>query len=116
MRSWTLGARVTALSVATAVVLGIIAAAAAGVALGDRGDVDRLINRDTPLAMDAQRLLTAVVNQESGIRGYAVNGRPDDLAPYDQGVRDEAASEENLVGLLDDHPDLAAQIRQIQSG
>ncbi len=116
MTAWTLGTRVTALSVTTAVVLGIIAAAAAGVALGNRGEVDRLISRDTPLALDAQRLLTAVVSQETGIRGYAVNGRPDDLAPYDQGVQDEAASEANLLGLLDDHPDLAAQIRQIQSG
>ena len=114
MKAWTLGARVTALSVATAIVLGIIAAAAAGVALGNRGEVDRLLNRDTPLALNAQGLLTALVNQETGIRGYALTGRSDDLQPYDQGVRGEATSEANLLRLLGDRPDLAGQVRQIQ--
>ena len=114
MRSWSLGGRVTALSVATAVLLGLIAATAAAVALGNRGDVDRLVNRDSPLALDAQVLLTALLNQETGIRGYAVTGRADDLQPYDQGVRDEAASEASLVRLLGDGSELAGQVRQIQ--
>jgi signal transduction histidine kinase len=114
MKSWSLGARVTALSVATAVLLGLIAATAAAVALGYRSDVDRLVTRDNPLALEAQALLTALLNQETGVRGYAVTGRADDLQPYDQGVRDEAASEAGLVRLLDDRPDLAGRVRQIQ--
>src|SRR5947207_5319344 len=114
MRSWGLGARVTALSVATAVLLGLIAATAAAVALDNRGDVDRLVNRDNPLALNAQVLLTALLNQETGIRGYAVTGRADELQPYDQGVHDEAASEASLARLLADRPDLAGQVRQIQ--
>ena len=57
---------------------------------------------------------TALVNQETGIRGYALTGRSDDLQPYDQGVRGEATSEANLLRLLGDRPDLAGQVRQIQ--
>ena len=43
MTSWSLGARVTALSAMTALVLGLIAATAAGVAVHNRNEVDRLI-------------------------------------------------------------------------
>src|SRR6266511_2483749 len=115
MKSWTLSGRVTALSLATALILGVIAAVAAGIALGNRAEVDRMINRDTPLALSAQTLLTALVNQETGIRGYALNGRPGDLETYDQGARDEASSEDQLIKLLDDHPALADQVRDIRA-
>ena len=114
--TWTLRARVTALVAATALVLGLIAATATVVALHNQSQVDRLINRQTPLAIGARTLLTAMLNQETGIRGYALNGRPDDLQPYNQGVSDESASEATLLGLLDDHPDLADRVRRIQSG
>jgi signal transduction histidine kinase len=113
--TWTLRARVTALAAATAIVLGIIAATATVVALQNHSQVDRLLNRQTPLVLNAQNLLTALVNQETGVRGYALNGRLADLAPYDQGFGDESTSEGNLLRLLADRPDLADQVRQIQS-
>jgi signal transduction histidine kinase len=116
MRSWTLGARVTAVSVATAVILGVLAAVAMVIALGNRAEIDRLVNHDTQLALSAQSLLTALVNQETGLRGYALNGRSDDLQPYDQGVRDEESSEDSLIRLLDDDPTLAAEVNDIRSG
>jgi CHASE3 domain sensor protein len=114
--TWTLRARVTALSVVTALVLALIAAAAAAVAIGNRGDVDRLLNRDTPLAVNTRALLTALLDQETGIRGYAVNGGSADLDPYTQGVRDEATSETNLLQLAAHVPnsDLVAQVQGIQ--
>ena len=89
-RTWTLGARITALCAVTALTLAVIAAAAAAVAVTNRNNTDRLLNRGAPLALNAQILLTALVNQETGVRGYALNGRTEDLQPYDQGVRDEA--------------------------
>jgi signal transduction histidine kinase len=113
-RRWGLGARATALSVAIALVLGVIAAVTSAVALDNRVEVNRLINEDTPLVLDAQGLLNALLNQETGIRGYAVNGQLDDLAPYDQGVRDEADTEKRLLDLLADRPALAAHVRDIQ--
>src|SRR2546423_204737 len=114
--TWTLRARVTALVAATALVLGIIAATATVVALHNQSQVDRLISRQPRLTIGARPLLAAMLNQEAGIGGYALNGRPDDLQPYNQGVSDESASEAALLGLLDDHPDLAARVRRIQSG
>jgi signal transduction histidine kinase len=114
-RSWSLGTRITALCVATALTLTLIAAVAASVAVTNRAEVDRLLTRNTPLAVSAQILLTALLNQETGIRGYALNGGPADLEPYTQGVKDEADSAATLLRLLPDHPELAAQVRSIEA-
>src|SRR5947207_10443220 len=103
------------LAAGTAAVLGIIAGVGTVVAMHNRSETDRLINRETPALLTTQRLLTALVDQETGIRGYAVNGRPADLAPYHQGVSDEATAEAALLRLLSDRPDLADRVRQIQS-
>jgi signal transduction histidine kinase len=113
--NWTLRVRVTMLAAGTALVLGIIAVTATVVAVHNRSETDRLVNRENPLLLTTQRLLTALVDQETGIRGYAVNGRPADLAPYDRGVGEEATAEATLLRLLDDRPELADQVRQIQS-
>jgi signal transduction histidine kinase len=115
-RSWTLSTRITALCVATALVLVLIGIVAAGIAVRNRSEVNRLVDRNTPLAASAQALLTALVNQETGIRGYAVNGRAADLEPYNQGVSDEAARESDMLKLLTDRPDLAAQVERVRTG
>ncbi len=115
--NWTLRARVTALTAGTALVIGVIAIAASMVALRNRSDVDRLLNHDTPAAVNTRALLTALYDQETGIRGYAVGGRGADLTLYTEGVSDEAASENQLLRLLTltTDGDLAAQVRGIQA-
>jgi signal transduction histidine kinase len=85
------------------------------VAVRNRADVDRLLTRNTPLAVNAQILLTALINQETGIRGYALGGGTADLETYNQGVKDEATSGGTILGLLPDRPDLAGQVRSIQA-
>ena len=35
-----------------------------------------------PAALAAQQLYSALLNQETGVRGYALSGQPDFLAPY----------------------------------
>ena len=49
-----------------------------------------------PAALAAQQLYSALLNQETGVRGYALSGNPDFLAPFSAGVADERAA----VGLL----------------
>jgi signal transduction histidine kinase len=113
--SWTLGARMIALCVSTALTLALIAAAAAGVAVDNRAATDRLLNSGTPLALNTQTLLTALLNQETAIRGYALNGHSADLDPYTQGLGDEQSSVANLLRLLPDRPDLADRVRRVES-
>jgi signal transduction histidine kinase len=114
-REWSLLARVTALCVASALALVLIALAAAAVALGHQSANERLLNRGTPMVLDTQTLLTALVDQESAIRGYAVNGSEADLEPYTQGLSAERTSVGDLLTLLADRPDLSARVRTVES-
>jgi signal transduction histidine kinase len=49
-----------------------------------------------PAALAAQQIYGALLNQETGVRGYALSGQPDFLAPYTEGV----AAEKTAVGQL----------------
>ncbi|MYW41896.1 sensor histidine kinase [Streptomyces sp. SID161] len=55
-----------------------------------------LVDRRSPALIDAMRLEQALVNEETGVRGYGLSGRPDFLQPYRQG----AGAEETTLGHL----------------
>lgn len=59
---------------------------------------DRLSSTLIPEAHDANSLLTELVDQETGERGYIITGEKKFLQPYDQGSRDVAV----LTGALRD--------------
>lgn len=84
---------------------GLVLAALAGIAVclialhrltDARGQV---VDRVDPARVAAQSYLTALVNQETGIRGYAVGGTSDYLVPYDQGGRDAVRARRELTTL-----------------
>ncbi len=79
----------------------------------------RLQNTINPAALDAQQLASALLNQETGLRGYALSAKPGFLAPYTQGLAAEAANIASLRALAAGLPapspaDLAAVIDQAQ--
>jgi signal transduction histidine kinase len=53
-----------------------------------------------PAALAAQQLYSALLNQETGVRGYALSAQPDFLAPYKQGMVDETAAVTQLRKLI----------------
>ncbi|MGD0699700.1 MAG: ATP-binding protein [Trebonia sp.] len=53
-----------------------------------------------PAALAAQQLYSALLNQETGVRGYALSGKPDFLAPYTGGVAAEQAAVSQLRQLM----------------
>ncbi|MCX5425442.1 ATP-binding protein [Streptomyces sp. NBC_00078] len=71
-----------------------------------------LVDRRSPAVIESIRVEEALVNQETGIRGYGLSGRRDYLQPYTQGVADENTALRRLRSLLDhdvrDRADLAA--------
>jgi signal transduction histidine kinase len=111
---WTLRQRVTALCVVVGLLLTGLAAAAALVAAQNRRQLGTLLVKTGPLRANAESLQTALVDQETGIRGYAVSGNRDDLAPYTTG----RAEEQRLVGemrsLLTDDPDIDRQLATVE--
>ncbi|QIJ66844.1 sensor histidine kinase [Streptomyces sp. JB150] len=75
---------------------------------------DRLLQRVQPAQTEAYRLQAALVDQESGIRGYAITADEQFLLPYTEGKRDEAAAAARLRTLLGDRPELLADLRAVE--
>ncbi|MFF9009720.1 sensor histidine kinase [Streptomyces goshikiensis] len=66
---------------------------------------DTLVNTKSPALSTSFRLESALLNQETGIRGYGLTGTSDFLTPYQQGLTDQATHTETLARLL--HGDTA---------
>jgi signal transduction histidine kinase len=60
---------------------------------------EQVVDRIDPARVASQLYLTALVDQESGIRGYQVGGTPDYLQPYDAGGRDAVRARTRLEQL-----------------
>ncbi|MDX6356217.1 MAG: hypothetical protein QOF98_3120, partial [Streptomyces sp.] len=61
---------------------------------------DRLVDRNTPALIDSVRLESALVNQETGIRGYGLTGEPSFLDPYTTGLADQRTYTDRLRPLI----------------
>ncbi len=64
--------------------------------------------------LESERLLTALVDVETGIRGYAMTGQPDFLAPYSQAIATIPDSLERLQSLVSDNPQQTQRAKEIQ--
>ncbi|MFF1699418.1 CHASE3 domain-containing protein [Streptomyces sp. NPDC058257] len=83
--------------------------------LGQTAEVtDQLVDRLQPARTQAYRLQTALVNQETGVRGYAITADRQFLDPFTQGKRDEARAAARLRDLVGDRPRLMADLDAVQ--
>ena len=57
---------------------------------------EQVVDRVDPARVAAQVYITGLLNQETGVRGYANAGRDDYLTPYTQGISDAARARERL--------------------
>jgi signal transduction histidine kinase len=77
---------------------------------------DDLLQRVQPAQTEAYRLQAALVNQETGVRGYAIAADRQFLTPYTSGKQDEARSAARLRAQLRDRPELLADLRAVERG
>ena len=88
---------------AVVVVMVLVVAAAAGVgawALHSLGNARSLVvDQADPASRQALTLSNALVDEETGLRGYVLTGREDFLLPYQQGQQQEALAAQALRGL-----------------
>jgi signal transduction histidine kinase len=101
-RWFAIAALVLALATAAGITLGVIAIARLAHARA------LVVNRLDPATTAALRLSNALVNEETGVRGYALTGQLQFLAPYRSGRRDERRAVAQLRRLLP--PKEAAQV------
>ncbi|GAA2574096.1 ATP-binding protein [Winogradskya consettensis] len=102
--TWTLRRRILALCVGVALILGVLGVVAAFTAAGSNRQLDDVVNRASPMRAAGERLNTAMVDQETGIRGYAISGRTSNLKPYDSGLLSEKQQITQIDGLLRSGP------------
>ncbi|MBB2945268.1 signal transduction histidine kinase [Actinoplanes lutulentus] len=105
VRSWTLRQRIIALCVAVGVVLGGLGVFAAATAAANNRQVDDVLNRASPMRAAGETLNTALVDQETGIRGYAITGDLRNLQPYETGLADQERQIARIETLLNHDDD-----------
>ena len=74
---------------------------------------DRVVNKIDPAAFRTSQLGAAYLNQETGVRGYALSARPTFLAPYTDGLALERRQVSALRRLLTGMPAAAADLTQV---
>jgi len=95
-RRWPLS-RIVAVAVLALLLFSVGAVIAGGIALVSLHDArNRVVNVIDPATVAAQQLDNALVNQETGVRGYALSAQRSFLAPYTDGV----AAEQTAIGTL----------------
>lgn len=104
------------LAIAVVLVAAIVVAA---VALNNlASDRNRVVNTLDPAAFHGSQLYSAMVDQETGLRGYLLSGQSSFLDPYTTGVAQQRTQVRTLRPLLVSLPaaraDLATALRQIE--
>jgi signal transduction histidine kinase len=103
--------RIINVSVATLAVFLLAAVVVGGMALNNLGDArETVVVRIDPALQQALRLESALVDQETGLRGYVLGADEDVLNPYTAGVRQQNGAIRQLELLLDDMTEVKADL------
>ncbi|GGM32036.1 histidine kinase [Micromonospora sonchi] len=112
--TWTLRSRVLALLGVVGAMLLSVAVAEAVVATKNREYTDVLLVQVGPLRVQGEELLSALLDQETGVRGYAVTADPEDLASYEGGMARERATATRIRELAARYPAIEAELRTVE--
>jgi signal transduction histidine kinase len=106
--------RIINVSVAALAVFLVAAVVLGAFALSRLADARaQVVERIDPALQQALRLESALVDQEAGVRGYALGADEDVLNPYIAGVDTQDEALGRLRGLLSDLPDAEADLGRV---
>ncbi|GAB1644878.1 sensor histidine kinase [Krasilnikovia sp. MM14-A1259] len=113
---WTLRRRVMTLCFAVGVVLTGLGLAAAIIAAHSNDHIDALVNRTGPMRIAGESLSTALVDQETAVRGFAISGKEASLQPYLSGRIAQQQNIERIDKALgpDGDPQVRAALQDVQ--
>ncbi|MEV4950013.1 ATP-binding protein [Streptomyces sp. NPDC053755] len=97
-------------------VLAVLGATGAWVLQRTESLSKNLVDVRSPALTTAIRLESAILNQETGIRGYGLTGTPEFITPYRQGLVEQQQDEKRLTDLLQGDDDGLADLRAVQDG
>ena len=103
-RRWPLS-RIVGVAVLALLLFSVAAVVAGGIAVVRQRDArSQVVDVIDPAALQAQLLDNALVNQETGVRGYALSAQQSFLAPYTDGLAAEDAATSSLTQLVGQLP------------
>jgi signal transduction histidine kinase len=95
-KRWPLS-RIVGAAVLALLLFSVAAVAVGGIALFNlRQDRERVVDTLDPAALEVQQLDISLLNQETGVRGYALSAQQPFLAPYNSGY----AAEKSVIASL----------------
>ncbi|GLW07210.1 histidine kinase [Microtetraspora sp. NBRC 13810] len=105
------------LVVAVLIVLTVVCGAVGAVVLRNATVVsERLVDRISPARIAVAQLESAVIDQETGVRGYLLTGDQQFLLPYTAGIAAERRQAERAASLIGDQPELLADLAAVRNG
>jgi signal transduction histidine kinase len=107
-RRWPLS-RIIGVALLILLLFSVAAMVAGGLALlGLHDNRERVVGTIDPAQLQVQRLDAALVDQETGVRGFALSGQKDFLTPYNDGVTEERNAIRALQAVIGQLPPSAA--------
>ncbi|AEN13956.1 MULTISPECIES: sensor histidine kinase [unclassified Streptomyces] len=89
--------------------------AVAGLTLSRMSDrTEELVDRVQPARSASYQLQMSLLDQETGVRGFALTGDESFLSPYEQGMKDEQARLDRVRALVGDDQGLAGDLDRIE--
>jgi signal transduction histidine kinase len=108
--------RIFAVGVVIASLFSVLAIAIGGAALANLASArDRVVNKIDPAAFRTSQLEVAFLNQETGVRGYALSAQRIFLQPYTDGLAQQQREVSALHRLLTGMPAAQASLAQVVS-
>ncbi|GAA1759849.1 sensor histidine kinase [Luedemannella helvata] len=105
---WSLRTRVAALCGLLVAIILLLAGGAATTALTTRSSLDTLLDDIGPMRTGANDLMQSLLDQETGMRGYALRGGTADLEPYAKGQ----ANQQALTAAIATNPAATATVKE----
>jgi signal transduction histidine kinase len=111
---WTLRRRLIYTFLVTGIFTVIIAAVAATALVRTVNRTDDLLSRTGPARIDAYELEAAMLNQETGVRGFALTKQASFLEPYTSGKKTESDNFKKLDASVKGNDHLQADLAAIR--
>ncbi|GAA0720346.1 sensor histidine kinase [Dactylosporangium roseum] len=111
--SWSLWRRIIALCAVIASLLVMIAASATVTAAANRTDTTEVMDRLTPALVNAERLYSQLLRQQTSTRTFLLTGRESDLDAYRDAQLQEQQTLAETERLVSDEPALVAAVRDV---
>jgi signal transduction histidine kinase len=110
---WPLS-RIIGVGVLVIALVSVVAGVAGGIALHSLYNArSTVIDRFDPAIQQALRLQAALVDQETGVRGYALGARPDFLQPYTDGLAVEKDATTRLRSLVGSQSEVVPDLDRV---